>query len=245
MAPRASTRVSIRWPPAPASEPTDTLVLSVGGYYVDLRVRKSDGEIDWALAGERIVDPQHSAKVKFTHIIDSHHNPSSSEPEPAPDVGDFIKLPNGDDLETGEMPNPDAGGQVMPYEEIWRELKWPTGNSCWFLESVDSHDAEKGTATTTRRTKTFHAKVGNYYLALRQVINGEDVTFVALRQDYHIDDEEGKGWKTIYEIGKQQQQLQLDRLTGIDERLGTEATGWRVGEKVVVGNESYIVRASE
>lgn len=52
---RASTRISIRWPPAPASEPTDTLVLSVGDYYVDLRVTKLDQKIDWALAGQRIV----------------------------------------------------------------------------------------------------------------------------------------------------------------------------------------------
>jgi hypothetical protein len=52
---RASTRITIRWPPAPASEPTDTLVLSLGNHYVDLRVRKIDGSIDWVLAGERIV----------------------------------------------------------------------------------------------------------------------------------------------------------------------------------------------
>lgn len=53
---RASTRISIRWPPAAASESTDTLVLSLEGYYVDLRVQKSDLSIDWLLAGERIVD---------------------------------------------------------------------------------------------------------------------------------------------------------------------------------------------
>ena len=52
---RASTRISIRWPPAPASEPTDPLVLSLGGYFVDLRVRHTDGRIDWLLVGERIV----------------------------------------------------------------------------------------------------------------------------------------------------------------------------------------------
>lgn len=53
---RASTRISIRWPPAAASESTDTLVLGLEGYYVDLRVQKSDLSIDWLLAGERIVD---------------------------------------------------------------------------------------------------------------------------------------------------------------------------------------------
>lgn len=63
MTARASTRISIRWPPAEASEPTDTLVLSVGEYYVDLRVLKEDGGLDWGLAGQRIVvseDPRTS-----------------------------------------------------------------------------------------------------------------------------------------------------------------------------------------
>lgn len=63
---RVSTRISIRWPPAAASEPTDTLVLSLDGYYVDLRVSKEDLSLDWALAGERIVvseDPSKSRKV--------------------------------------------------------------------------------------------------------------------------------------------------------------------------------------
>lgn len=51
---RASTRVSIAWPPALPSEPTETLVLGVGGWYVDLRVTKADLSIDWAMAGERL-----------------------------------------------------------------------------------------------------------------------------------------------------------------------------------------------
>lgn len=55
MAVRASTRLSIQWPPDAASEPTDTLVLGVGDYYVDLRVTISDQTIDWALAGKRII----------------------------------------------------------------------------------------------------------------------------------------------------------------------------------------------
>lgn len=51
---RLSTRLSIRWVPGEASEPTDTLIIGVGGWYVDLRITKLDGSIDWAMAGERI-----------------------------------------------------------------------------------------------------------------------------------------------------------------------------------------------
>lgn len=50
-----SERRSIRWPPAPASEPTDTLVLSgPTGVFVDVRFLKDapgEGVLDWAFAG--------------------------------------------------------------------------------------------------------------------------------------------------------------------------------------------------
>jgi hypothetical protein len=55
MAARVSKRISIRWLPYEASEATDTLVLSLGGWYVDLRIDKATVGIDWALAGQRIV----------------------------------------------------------------------------------------------------------------------------------------------------------------------------------------------
>lgn len=70
---RASTRISIRWPPEPASEPTDTLVLSLDGHYVDLRVNKIDKTIDWALAGERILiseEPRKSLNsLRYTTLL--------------------------------------------------------------------------------------------------------------------------------------------------------------------------------
>lgn len=60
---RLSTRISIRWIPEPASENTDTIVMSVKGWYVDLRVDKSSKEIDWAIAGQRIVDSEDSSTL--------------------------------------------------------------------------------------------------------------------------------------------------------------------------------------
>lgn len=52
---RASTLISVQWPPDPITIGPDTLVLSVGTYYVDLRIDRGDGGIYWALAGRRIV----------------------------------------------------------------------------------------------------------------------------------------------------------------------------------------------
>ena len=51
---RASTRVSIAWSGAGPTEDTDTLVLTIEGYSLDLRVFVSTspqaGEIDWSTA---------------------------------------------------------------------------------------------------------------------------------------------------------------------------------------------------
>jgi hypothetical protein len=55
MSGRASVRVSLRWLPDPASEPTNTLALNVGAYYVDLRTVIADGSIEWGMAGERLI----------------------------------------------------------------------------------------------------------------------------------------------------------------------------------------------
>lgn len=49
-----STRLSLRWVPEPPAETTDTTVLSVGEYFLDLRMDKKSGAIDWAMAGTRI-----------------------------------------------------------------------------------------------------------------------------------------------------------------------------------------------
>lgn len=47
-----STRLSLRWLPEEPFENTDTLVLMVGEWYVDLRVDKRSGHLDWAIAGQ-------------------------------------------------------------------------------------------------------------------------------------------------------------------------------------------------
>jgi hypothetical protein len=59
---RLSTRISIRWDDDPASEPTDTIVLSVGTYYMDLRVNKAENSLDWAFAGTREILCQNPCK---------------------------------------------------------------------------------------------------------------------------------------------------------------------------------------
>jgi hypothetical protein len=55
---RFSTRISLRWLPESAHETTDTIVMSVKDWYLDLRMDKQTQEIDWAIAGQRIVESQ-------------------------------------------------------------------------------------------------------------------------------------------------------------------------------------------
>ena len=53
-----STRISLRWLPDPPFENTDTIVMSLQGWYLDLRVDIQSKTIDWAIAGKRTVESE-------------------------------------------------------------------------------------------------------------------------------------------------------------------------------------------
>ena len=71
--PLVSTRVSLRWPPSPPSETTDTLVLTGRtGTFLDLRVFISGprrGTIDWATAGKKTYLPDSTPGARLPHIL--------------------------------------------------------------------------------------------------------------------------------------------------------------------------------
>lgn len=166
---RLSTRVSLRWLPDPPFENTDTIVMSVKGWYADLRVDRKTNDIDWAIAGQRVVDTTDPSRVQFTHELDSHNSFD------AVDCGTFSTLPNGDDLETGSMPRPDLpGAPITEYEEVWRELPFrpgpegPQRGLSWVLESKGPEVSSVGEGGV-RVERTFLARIWGTYLALRQV----------------------------------------------------------------------------
>lgn len=64
-----STRISLRWVPEPPEETTDTIVLSVGEWFIDLRMDKASGAIDWAMAGTRIVENPGETPRRLPHGI--------------------------------------------------------------------------------------------------------------------------------------------------------------------------------
>lgn len=67
-----SIRKSLRWVPDEPSEPTDTLVLDVGDYFVDLRVLKANSSIDWAMAGKRTVLSE--SPCEWRTVVFFHHD---------------------------------------------------------------------------------------------------------------------------------------------------------------------------
>ena len=118
--------------------------------------------------------------VEFTHEIDSRGYT-------APDLGIFTKLPNGDDLEVGEMPRPEKDNVVTPYEEIWHEFPAPPKDSVSWIIRNDS--SETGT--------TFLGRLENAFLAFRKTKDG---SFTAIREERN--DETGE-WRARYRIGKE------------------------------------------
>lgn len=63
LTPSLTTRISMRWGKEAPFESTDTLVITLGEWYVDLRVDKGTGKIDWALAGECTEESQNPRMI--------------------------------------------------------------------------------------------------------------------------------------------------------------------------------------
>lgn len=68
------TRVSIRWPPEDAYENTDTTVICVNNFFVDLRVEKQTRRLDWAIAGVRLVDQNDPSVFFLCHELNKIYN---------------------------------------------------------------------------------------------------------------------------------------------------------------------------
>lgn len=185
--------------------------------------------------------------MSFTHELDSHNTFGSA------DCGTFVTLPNGDELETGSMPRPDApGAPVTEYEEVWRELPFkegpegPNRGISWILESEDGELGEgEGEVTVT---KTFLSRIWGTYLALQQlqthtrwedqagnwVVSKSGAEVSARREEWR------SGWTERYVVGTEGIFL-LSMIDGLD---GEAKGSWRFpGEKIMIHDRSYIVRA--
>ncbi|KAF4769170.1 hypothetical protein HAV15_008423 [Penicillium sp. str.  len=248
-----STRISLRWVPEVPEETTDTIVLSVGEWFLDLRMDKKSGDIDWAMAGTRIEEnpKEIPLKVIFTRELDSLNEIGIK------DVGNFSPRPDGTDLESGEMPRADLPGAPMTaFEEVWRELPFREGPEgakkgiSWILESDDAPLAlgeQEGQVTIT---KIFMGRIWGTYLAFQQTQThssqkDESGVWSVKRAGSEVSarrEEWSSGWEEKYVVGPDGATVPSMKNGYDGEGMGT----WRIpGEKVVIEGKSFIVRAFE
>lgn len=125
--PSVSRRVSLRFLPEPADEQTSTLVLNAGGrtnLFTDFRPLLRDPTLcEWAFAGEKM--HLEDGRCQWSHLVDSRATDKGTAA--MPDVGQCQTLPNGDELESGEMINP-TSGKLEAYQEVWRDEVVPAGS---------------------------------------------------------------------------------------------------------------------
>ncbi|KAL1410869.1 hypothetical protein Q8F55_001812 [Vanrija albida] len=212
---RASTRVSIAWSGAPAQEDTDTLVLTINGYSLDLRVvlpgHAGAGTLDWGTVG-LVVELEGSTPdkplLRWDNILDSHPAPPA-DLEPLDDVGSFSALPNGDVLETGAMFNPKTA-RNEPYDEVWRRLPVPAGAAYFVLERADG--------------RAFVGRVG----ALALGAWSEGAQYAAWR-----DELDGSAWRRVYAFGE------AGNVPAAPVEVPAE---WRKDAVVTLGEHTWTVR---
>jgi hypothetical protein len=185
--------------------------------------------------------------VKFTHEIDSHTTDECKEDggEEVADEGLFTKLPNGDDLEVGEMPAPHLGGKVAPYREVWRELSigHESGDddgdkgdqTCWMLESLN----------TEKQKRTFYCRVGRFFLALRRTErqisdrNEVEVEFSGIRQEETRSQADGdREWIMKYSIGTEVDDMfHMSTTEFVLENMTSGGSSWKMDDQVAVKNK--------
>lgn len=160
-------------------------------------------------------------------------------------MGEFSELPNGDDLEVGEMAASHMGGRVMPYEEVWRELS-PSADEIppdqlfgtakgWIVESKDDTDDRM----------TVYARINGFFLGVQRRIkrwelsNAGSYEYVALREDYDATDSK---WTRRYSVGDVKGMVSMAEMA----RSPTEPrrAKRKMGDLIEIGQgRQFVVRA--
>ena len=190
-------------------------------------------------------------KVLFTRELDSFNEIGIV------DVGNFSPLPNGDDLECGEMPRTDLPGSPMTgFEEVWRELAFREGPEgakkglSWILES-DDRNLDFGEGNEVTITKMFMGRIWGTYLAFRQVqthtrekgVSGEwTVKRAGAEVSARREEWSSGSWEEKYLVGPDGGAVPSMKSGFAGEGKGS----WRVpGETVTIDGKAFIVRAFE
>ncbi|KAI0013568.1 hypothetical protein F4779DRAFT_342404 [Xylariaceae sp. FL0662B] len=224
-----SIRESIRWPPAPASEPTSTLVLtSPGRRFVDIRVLEAaegEGEegdntnappqhLDWAFAGTSSRDGAHAT---WHHVVDSR----TRCPAAVVDEAVMSALDDARTLECGRAVDP-ATGRAADYEEVWRDVE--PGGRCVVLEL--RRDGEEEGKEVVEEERGMVVCFGAY---CQGVVRMGDA-FAAERW-VRMDEDGGGGWKRDVSVGS----------LPMPCRAAMEDAGLALGSEVRLGEQVWRV----
>ncbi|KAJ9118129.1 hypothetical protein QFC22_004031 [Naganishia vaughanmartiniae] len=243
--PRASTRISIQWEGEPATEATDTLVLTYPGLYLDLRVYReghpSEGSIQWAQAGivdEAEEDTDGLPSLTFVPTISSVA-PPPLDVKVLPDQGTFKTMPNGDVEEYGTMFNPDTG-RNQGYIEVWRRLSLqsPSSTNKYSKDDTTSLLLEQTPSSHWPRAQSFLGHIGQYGLGISRVKDtvDSDPRFLAWREVF---DFEKAVWERTHTVGDREEvDLYLPSLNSVPQREDLP----RGGETVSVANGDWILK---
>jgi len=230
-----SIREYIRWPPASASEPTSTVVLtSPERRFVDVRIipdgggpgpsgsgsgrSSSSSSLDWAIAGtsSRSGPDGGRQSAVWNHWVDSRTTgPMRDEAEVEPRA-------DGSEREWGRMLNPDTGLEAE-YEEVWRseELVAAAGGCVVLQTEEDGARGERGVVM----------RLGQYCQGILRV--GEEITV-----ERWVWSEGGGAWERVARFGEDQLPAQAHVLVDRED-------GWEVGGEVECSGRVWkVVEAS-
>ena len=252
---RLTQRLSFRWLPEPATESTDTLVMSVSNWFIDLRISLSDGSLDWGFAGEEQVletGPHHSMSYQLYFQLEAPPSRSTgvniatltcaflctakyrwthiidSQGYTEPDIGSLPNSASGDFLESGTVPHPETKVPTE-FEERWRTVSIPFSEKypyAWILQSEDG--------------KTFLGQTGGIFQSMTAGSGGQS-SFCARRELW---DGQRESWVIRYEAGDENSLSHLPHMTPDDNG---ETFKWhtssREGDIVNAFGGRYVIRA--
>jgi hypothetical protein len=235
---RASTRISISWKGAESYEDTDTLVLTINSWSLDLRVVNTGprvGQIDWSTVARVTELPSSTSgqlqpiylaiyrkyPLVFADEYGMTENPQlrwdhiidSRPPTDMEDHGVFTNLPDGDVEERGLMYNP-ISGEYEEYIERWRRYKGLKGGRYCVLERVNGEKGEK----------SYIGCVGDEALGLQDNGKGGYSAYRAERR--------GESWVRVFEQDAR----------GLPDLPNEIPESWQEGCEVDLGESEWVVR---
>jgi hypothetical protein len=197
------------------SEPTDTFVFTYKDHFVDIRSYKTPTAtqaafpFDWVFYGQ-VVRPADGGEPTYTHTIDSRYinalatlGEEKAQIYLLPDNVNTVENEQGDEVEVGEMLNPDTM-DIEKFVEIWRPLdplrgsqKTPIGRA--ELYDHDFNDDEKSNCLVllveTEGFKGKLIKIGSWAQAFLQDTSVDGVAGLTVVRAAKVDGTEE--WKHL------------------------------------------------